>query len=179
MGVSMAPWFLAQVKPNADTIARRNLERQRFEVFQPLEKRTQVRAGRFVSRVRPFFPGYLFLSYPEAHAPWSLVNSTYGIARVVSFAGKPAQVPSAVISELRDACDADEIIALGHSLEPGDEVEVANGTFASFIGKVERLAPDNRVFVLMDFMGKQTRITLRSADVRLLDTSRSVRGAFL
>lgn len=172
MGVSMSPWFLAQVKPNADTIARRNLERQRFEVFQPLERQTQIRAGRFVSKVRPFFPGYLFLSYPEAHAPWSLVNSTYGIARVVSVAGKPARVPSSVICELRAACGADGIIAMDHSLEPGDQVEVANGSFATFIGRVERLAPDNRILVLMDFMGKQTRITLKSADVRPLDAGR-------
>jgi transcriptional antiterminator RfaH len=172
----MSPWYLAQVKPNADTIARRNLERQRFEVFQPLERRTQIRAGRFVPKIRPFFPGYLFLSYPEAHAPWSLVNSTYGISRVVSFAGKPAQVPSSVISGLRAGCGADEIIAMDHSLQPGDEVEVANGAFATFIGEVERLAPDHRVLVLMDFMGKQTRIMLRSADVRRMDGSRKAGG---
>lgn len=176
-GGSMSHWFLAQVKPNADATARRNLERQRFEVFQPRERRTQIRAGRFIPKIRPFFPGYLFLSYPEAHAPWSLVNSTYGIARLVSFAGKPAQVPASVISELKAACGADEIVELDQPLEPGARVEVANGSFATFIGEVERLAPDHRVHVLLDFMGKQTRVTLRSVDVRLIEASCSAKVA--
>ncbi len=167
----MTQWFLAQVKPNADAIARRNLERQQFRTFQPLEVRTRVKRGRFVSERRPFFPGYLFISYPDAAAPWSLINSTYGVARLVSFGGRPCPVPMNVIAELQAACGPDEVIALNEQLVPGAQVEIASGAFTSFIGEVERLTPDCRVLVLLDFMGKKTRVTLPAGDVRLASAS--------
>jgi transcriptional antiterminator RfaH len=173
----MSHWFLAQVKPNADAIARRNLERQHFATFQPLERRTRVKGGRFVSENRPFFPGYLFLSYPEAVAPWSLVNSTYGVSRLVSFAGKPAMVPDAVMAQLQGACDVDEVMAINHQFEPGTQVEIATGTFASFIGEIERLTPHCRVMVLLDFMGKKTRVNLPAANVRVAPRSLTLKAA--
>ncbi|MEE4317748.1 MAG: transcriptional activator RfaH [Erythrobacter sp.] len=162
----MTQWHLAQVKPNADKIATRNLERQNFLTFQPLERRTQVRGGRFVTSLRPFFPGYIFLSCPEAAAPWSLVNSTYGVARLVSFGGKPAPVPEGIIAGLMAACGEDGTITVSHQLQPGDLVAVTSGPFASLVGKIVRLTPDQRALVLIDFMGKQTRVRLPATDLR-------------
>jgi transcriptional antiterminator RfaH len=162
----MHQWFLAQIKPNADQLAKRNLERQSFVTFQPLERRTRVRGGKFETTLRPFFPGYLFISYPNTHAPWSLVNSTYGVARLVSFCGKPASVPNQVIADLRAACCEDNVMVQERHLKEGAYVEVSSGPFSSFLGQVERLTPDQRVLVLLDFMGKQTRVNLPAADLR-------------
>lgn len=175
-GLILTQWFLAQLKPNADQIAKRNLERQRFNTFLPLERRTRVRGGKFTAVLRPFFPGYIFLSYPETLAPWSVVNSTYGVARLVSFGGRPTPVPSEVIAELKIACGSDGVIELGHELMPGTSVEVASGAFTSFIGEVERLTPDHRVLVLLDFMGKQTRVNLPAGHVRPVTTGGSSSG---
>jgi transcriptional antiterminator RfaH len=162
----MSHWFLAQVKPNADQIARRNLERQRFMTFQPLERSTRVRGGKFTTHLRPFFPGYLFIAYPEAPAPWSLVNSTYGVARLVSFGGRPSPVPEQIIADLEAASGPDGVIARASELAQGTRVEVASGAFTNFIGEVERLTPNHRVLVLLDFMGKQTRVSLPALDLR-------------
>jgi transcriptional antiterminator RfaH len=159
-------WFLAQLKPNADQRARRNLERQHFMTFQPLERRTRLRGGKFTTVLSPFFPGYLFISYPENPAPWSLVNSTYGVTRLVSFAGKPAPVPGPILAALKAACGPDGVVTQEQELAPGSRVAVANGAFMHFIGEVERLTPDQRVLVLLDFMGKQTRVNLPAADLR-------------
>lgn len=173
----MSSWFLVQTKPNADTNARRNLERQRFITFQPLEQRTRVRKGRFVAERRPFFPGYLFASYPDAAAPWSVINSTYGVSRLVSFAGRPAAVPDAVIRSLREACDGEDVIALGQDLAKGDQVEIASGSFAGFIGEVLCLTPNDRVLVLLDFIGRETRVNLPATTVRPAPGSRLAKGA--
>jgi transcriptional antiterminator RfaH len=159
-------WFLAQVKPNADQRARRNLERQHFMTFQPLERRTRLRGGKFTTVLSPFFPGYLFISYPESPAPWSLVNSTYGVTRLVSFAGKPAPVPAPIIVALQAACGPDGVVTRAYELAPGSRVEVVSGAFTHFIGEVERLTPDHRVLILLDFIGKQTRVNLQAADLR-------------
>jgi transcriptional antiterminator RfaH len=162
----MAEWFVAQVKPNGDKIAKRNLERQGFITFQPLEKRTVAKGGRFHEQIRPFFSGYLFVRYPASVAPWSLVNSTYGVSRLVKFGERPAPVPPEVIAELRAACDAQGIIALSPDIRPGTTVEIRHGTFSSFVGQVERLAPDQRVMVLLDFMGKQTKVNVPTSHLR-------------
>lgn len=173
----MTHWFLAQVRPNADGLARRNLERQHFTTFQPLERRTRVKAGKFIVENRPYFPGYLFLSYPSAAAPWSLVNSTYGVSRLVSFAGKPAQVPEAVMVQLLAICDPNEVMAISQQLVPGTQVEIAAGAFANFMGEIERVTPNCRVMVLLDFMGKQTRVNLSASDVRISPGASSERAA--
>jgi transcriptional antiterminator RfaH len=170
-------WHCAQVKPNADKIAIRNLERQNFTTFQPLERCTRVRSGKFVTHLRPFFPGYVFLSYPEAAAPWSLVKSTYGVARLVSFGGRPAPVPASIVAGLQAACGEDGAITLDYQLQPGARITVTSGPFTSFIGEIERLAPDQRVLVLIDFMGKQTRVKLPATDVRPTATSGHARVA--
>lgn len=162
----MQTWFLVQTKANASAIARRNLERQGFAVFQPMERRTIARRGRFVDQIRPYFGGYLFVSYPTSTPPWSLVNSTYGVSRLVSFGGRPAPVPGQIIASLQDSCDENGTISLDRSISPGDEVEIAVGAMKDFVGRVEHLAPNDRAIVLLDFMGKQTKMVVNKAHLR-------------
>ena len=175
----MSEWMLAQLKPNADAIAKRNLERQGFGVFQPMERRTRVRRGRFVTQTRGFFPGYAFLNHPADCAPWSLVNSTYGVARLVRFGDRPAPVPEHVITSLRAACDENEIISNQCSLFAGAEVAIRSGVFSGFIGKLERLSPNDRALVLIDFMGKRTSVEISGSHLlqSAIDSFRSARRA--
>ena len=56
-------WYLAQMKPQSHQIAVRNLRRQGFEVFLPMQNVTGKARGRFVTRLQPFFPGYLFVAF--------------------------------------------------------------------------------------------------------------------
>jgi len=162
----MDTWYLSQTRPNADEIAKRNLQRQGFQTFQPMEVRTIVRRGRLVQQIRPFFVGYLFVSYPNPSPPWSLVNSTYGVARLVKFGDKLVPVPDKVMADLFAACDENAIISVEQGLAIGDTVEVLRGPLASFVGELERLSPDERAVILLDIIGKQTRVTINKADLR-------------
>lgn len=163
----MTVWRLAQVRPNADRIATRNLERQGFVTFQPLERSTIIRGGRFVPRLRPFFSGYLFVHYPGEASPWSLVNSTYGVVRLVKFGETPATVPASLICELQAACDDQGVIASQPCLATGSRVEVTFGALTGFVGEVERLTPDHRALVLVEFLGKETRANLPVAQLKV------------
>ena len=158
--------MLAQLKPNSDAIAERNLVRQGFETFRPLERHTVLRGSKFVTRTRPFFRGYLFIHHPAENAPWSLINSTYGVARLVKFGERPAPVPNHIIDGLRAACDQDGFIALTSQFAVGNEVEIQSGAFANFIGQIEQISPNDRALVLIDFMGTQTRVNLSAANLR-------------
>ncbi|WP_416898633.1 MAG: transcription termination/antitermination protein NusG [Minwuia sp.] len=161
-----ALWFLAQVKPNGHHIAERNLSRQGFPSFLPMEEATRRRRGRFVNALRPLFPGYIFIAFDPEHGLWRKVNSTLGIARLVSFGKSPAPVPNALVDGLRARCTADGTFRPAAPWSPGDSVKIARGPFAEFVGTVERLAPDNRVFVLLDLMGRRTRMTVDADKLR-------------
>ncbi|HCQ64780.1 MAG TPA: transcriptional activator RfaH [Rhodobacteraceae bacterium] len=161
-----ATWFLAQLKPNAASIAERNLRRQGFETFLPLEEETKQRGGKFVTAVRPLFPGYIFLSFDVTKGLWRAANSTSGITRLVSFGKKPAPVPLDLVSQLMLRCGTSGKLLPPKVLKPGDQVRVTRGPFADFVAEIEKIAPDRRVWVLLDLMGGRNRVALRPDQLR-------------
>lgn len=161
-------WFLAQLKPNSVQIAKRNLERQGFKTFLPMEEQTLERRGKFVTTTQPFFPGYIFVSFEAGKGHWGAVNSTNGITKLVSFGNTPAIVPAGMISELMQRCDISGKLLPPVVLLPGDQVLLTSGPFANFVAEVEKTAPERRVWVLMDVLGKKTRVTVNSDQIRSL-----------
>jgi transcriptional antiterminator RfaH len=164
-------WFLAQLKPNCAQIADKNLTRQGFKTFLPLEEETRQRNGKFISAMRPLFPGYIFVALDVTRGLWRSVNSTYGITRLVSFGKEPRPVPLDLVSQLMLRCDASGKLLPPKILKPGDQVALTTGPFANFVVEVEQIAPDRRVWVLMEFMGGQTRVAVGAENLRALNTS--------
>jgi transcriptional antiterminator RfaH len=162
-GGAMNHWYLIQFKPNSHRLAERNLHRQEFETFLPMQKITRRKASRFVSDLKPLFPGYMFVSVNSDLAPWRSINSTIGVSKLVSFEGKPKPLPLQLISGLMLRCDAYGALLPPKSLSEGDNVEMLTGPFASFIATVDTIDPEQRIWVLMDFMGQKTRMQV-SAD---------------
>ena len=159
-------WFLAQLKPNCAQIADRNLKQQGFPTFLPMQEGTQNRKGRFVSTLRPMFPGYVFVSFDVAGGLWRKIHSTYGITRLVSFGKEPAAVPLDIVSQLMLRCDTDGKLLPPKMLKSGDQVRLTSGPFADFVVTIENIAPDRRVCVLMDIMGGQTRVAVGADQLR-------------
>lgn len=159
-------WFLAQLKPNSAQIAKRNLERQAFETFLPLEETTQQRSSRFVTARRPLFPGYIFVAFSAAQGCWRTVNSTQGITRLVSFGRAPAPVPDGLVDGLKARCDSMGKLVAASALATGDAVTFTKGPFSDFVGEVEKIDADRRVWILMDLMGGQTRVKAEEAQLR-------------
>jgi len=161
-------WFLAQLKPNCANIADKNLKRQGFRTFLPLEEETRTRNGKFVTAMRPLFPGYIFVAFDVAHGFWRTVNSTYGITRLVSFGKEPTALPLDLVSQLMLRCDAQGKLLPPKLLKPGDQVTLTKGPFANFVAEVEKIAPDRRVWVLMELMGGQTRVAVGADQLRTI-----------
>lgn len=164
---SVKKWFLAQVKPNCLQIAERNLKRQGFETFLPKETRTRRIKDKFTSAATPLFPGYIFVAYDPDGGHWRSVNSTYGISKLVRFGAYPTSVPPGLIDALRERCCENGIIQPPATLSPGDDVVVTSGPFSDLIGRIERVESGKRVWVLLDLLGAQTRLSLAPDSVRL------------
>ncbi len=153
-------WHLAQVKPNAYRIAQRNLERQGFSVFNPLQDLTRKTRGQFVTRPLPLFPGYLFVCFDPLSGGYRQVNATLGISRLVSFGERPAEVPGDLIAALMSRCDAQGRMVQPAEVQAGDRVRFVKGPFADFVATIDSIESDRRIWVLMDLLGRDTRISI-------------------
>ena len=164
-------WYIVQFKPNSHKIAVRNLERQGFETFVPMHEVTRRTAVKFETVIRPLFAGYMFVACDPEQAPWRQINSTYGISRMLSVAEGSKPMPEALITGLRARCDKVGKVMPLENFEAGQSVEVHSGPFANFIATVEQMASDARVWVLLDFMGKETRVQINSQTMQAVSTA--------
>jgi len=89
----------------------RNLHRQGFETFLPMQDVTQRHSTKFVQQRRPLFSGYMFVSFALDTAPWRKINSTVGVARLVSFDGQSKALPPDLIAGLMARCDTQQSLA--------------------------------------------------------------------
>ena len=159
-------WYTVQFKPNSHKIAVRNLQRQGFETFLPMHEMTRRTAAKLETVTRPLFAGYMFVACDPEKAPWRQINSTYGVSRMLSFGEGPKPMPEALIAGLRARCDnVDKVMPL-EDFEAGQSVEMHSGPFANFIATVEQMASDARVWVLLDFMGKETRVKVDKQQIQ-------------
>ena len=53
----MQPWFVVQLKPNGETIAKRNLLRQSIKIFAPFEEVTTRKARKLIQTCKTLFGG--------------------------------------------------------------------------------------------------------------------------
>ena len=91
-------WFLVQLKPNSAQIAKRNLERQGFRVFNPTRLIAKLASSKFVDKHEQLFPGYMFVSFDPEDGP--MINSTFGVARLVQFGSMPKHLPISLMTAL-------------------------------------------------------------------------------
>ena len=162
-------WYLAQCKPNATHIAARNLENQDFISFLPLQECVKRKGTGFQHQIRPLFPGYLFVQLDITEGPWCKINSTRGIARLVSFGAKPSVVPDAIIANLMARCDEMSIIQDAGALVLGAQTQVAQGPFSGFVATIADVEANDRIYILLDIMGQLTKVSIDAKALTPLD----------
>jgi transcriptional antiterminator RfaH len=162
-------WFVLQFKSNSHNQAAKNLNRQGFETFLPLSDITSRRSSRFISTTKPLFPGYMFITFDSAETEWYKINNTFGVLRLVTFNSNPKSIPTTFIDHLMKRCDSSSKLIPVKKLKKGDQVKVLTGPFADFIATVEKYETDHRILILMDLMGRKTKIQTPSDALKLSD----------
>ena len=151
-------WFILQFKSNSHHQAARNLNRQGFETFLPLHDATSRKLSRFINTSKPLFPGYMFIKFDRAESDWHKVNNTYGVSRLLTFNSILKSIPTKFVDSLMKRYDSSGKLIPIEKLKNGDQVTVLKGPFANFIVTVEKYEDDQRIWVLMDLMGRKTKI---------------------
>lgn len=151
-------WYLAQLKPGGFDRAKTNLRRQNFQTFMPVRATSLRRNGKIVPAQKPLFPGYLFTQVLPDRQNWRAINSTYGVARLVSLGqGKPTPVPADFMTDLFCRTDAEGLLGAPEDLKPGDRVRIISGPFSQQIAEIEAAESKDRVILLMALMGRAVR----------------------
>jgi transcriptional antiterminator RfaH len=162
-------WFILQFKSNSHHLAAKNLNQQGLETFLPLQDTTSRRASRFINTSKPLFPGYMFIKFDRAESEWHKINSTYGVSRLITFNSILKSIPTTFVDSLMMRYDLSGKLLPIKKLKKGDHVRVLKGPFANFIATVEKYEADQRIWILMDLMGKKTKIQTPSDILTLSD----------
>ncbi|MDB9918985.1 KOW motif-containing protein [Amylibacter sp.] len=162
-------WFILQFKSNSHHLAAKNLNRQGFETFLPLHDTTSRRLSRFVNTSKPLFPGYMFIKFDRTESEWHKINSTYGVSRIITFNSILKSIPTIFVDHLLKRYDLSGKLIPMQKLKKGDHVTVLKGPFANFIATVEKYEADQRIWILMDLMGRKTNIQTPSDNLILSD----------
>ena len=162
-------WFILQFKSNSHHLAVKNLNRQGFDTFLPLYNTTLRKTSRFVASNKPLFPGYMFISFDKSKSKWHKINSTYGVSRLITFNYILKSIPTIFVDHLMKRYDTSGKLIPIRKLEKGDHVTILKGPFANFIATVEKYEADQRILILMDLMGRKTKIITQSDTLILSD----------
>ena len=155
-----AYWAVAGTENQRETIAAFFLAQAQFETYLP---RIRIRRGR-ASRVPALFPGYIFVRVVDR---WHIIESTIGVTNVVKMAGGPARLRDDIVDKIR-AREHDGLIKLPSApkrFKHGDQVAIARGSFRGRLALYDGQSARDRVFVLLELLGRQTRVELALGDV--------------
>ncbi len=168
-GQAVEPWHLAYTKPRSEAAASMQLARQGYEAYLPLYKTLKRGPEGLLPQRSPMFPRYVFFRAGRAGQSIAPVRSTLGVSHIVRFGVTPATVSDALLDALRAFEQQREQAGPEtlSSLQPGRRVAVCDGPLKGLEGLVSASA-GQRVTVLLDVLGLQTRVSLPTHHLEVL-----------
>jgi transcriptional antiterminator RfaH len=146
-------WYALQSKPNKEEMLARQLALRGDETFYP---RIRVKAVNPRARkVKPYFPGYLFVRTDLERTGASTFRYIPGAAGLIMFGGEAAHVPDGLIQAIRQRVEAGNA-GEAEACKPGATVIIQSGPFAGYEAIFNaRLPGTERAHVLLKLLGNR------------------------
>lgn len=160
-------WYVVQTKPRQEQRALLNLERQGFPCYLPTRAKKKLKNKISSVEYEPLFTNYLFiqLDLSTTAKSWTPVKSTLGVSRLVGFGTQPLSVDPQLI-EIIQSYETD---LSNQNPEPlfstGQKVTVTDGPFKGIEAVFQLEDGDARSIVLIDILGKQTRLQVATSSL--------------
>lgn len=160
-------WLVARTHPRAEGRACENLARQGYSVYAPSMRRWRVHGRQRDIVQRPLFPRYVFVGTRAVAGRWRSILSTFGVSDLVRQGEIPACVPESLVATLRanESAGAFDETRAARALAPGAAVRVLVGPFADVVGRLVALREDDRILVLLDFLGREATVAFAARDL--------------
>ena len=166
----MLRWYVMHSKPQKEALLRERLRIQRIEVYLPSIRVKPVNPR--ARKVKPFFPGYLFVHVDLENIPISELRSIPGSIGLVCYGGEPADVGDALIRAIQKQVEeiTDSADSYVDRFRPGDLVVINDGPFATYKAMFDcRLSGSDRVRVLLELLqGQKMRVELSGRQLQPL-----------
>ena len=158
-------WYAIRIKVNRERDVEKRLRDLRLEVFQPWMRARRRIGSKFHWVQVPLFPGYIFCRL-DMVLSGKAARYSPGVKDFLSFGSRIAEVGEDIIDALRERCP-DGIAQIDSvRAKPGDTVRINEGPFSGLEAIFEqKLKGSERVAVLLDILGRQTRIVLPSETI--------------
>lgn len=168
-------WYAIHTYAGYENAVARNLnqrieslgmEDKIFSVLVPIEKKVTVKGGKRVTVDEKIYPGYVLVDMVVTDDSWYVVRNT---PRVTGFIGSgvvPVPLEKSEIEELFRRMGDDK---LEHDIDltPGEAVEIVDGPFKEFEGKVNEIDKERgKVKVLVSMFGRETPVELDFLQVK-------------
>jgi transcription antitermination factor NusG len=152
-------WYVVRTRPNAEQRVAAELRARGLEVYLPSERRLRRHARRTTVVEHALLPGYLFAAVrvkPDFH----LIRAAPGVECVLGRGvdGRPLPVKDEEVATLHLAEELGEFdMTPGlRTFQVGARVKIIAGPFKGFSAKVDHVAREKRVFILMQkLFGRQ------------------------
>jgi transcriptional antiterminator RfaH len=160
-------WYVVHCKPGEEQKALENLQKQGFECFLPTLKQEKLVRGQVTSVIKPLFSRYLFVQTQSQNQNFSVIKSTKGVHRLVSFGPLPSQVSDTLIETIRSLASllGSEINDSRSLIRSGDEVMLIDGPLKGIKGIFHESSGTKRAFVLIYLLHKQHTIQVDKSDI--------------
>ncbi len=159
-------WYLIHSKPNQESVANEQLQRQGYETYLPLAPVFRRKRGKTIRVIAPMFPRYLFIHLSNQTDDWRPIRSTIGVSTLVRFGMEPARVPDNLIRAIVSRENEDGVITLPkQEFEAGESVRIATGPFEGYEAVFSSAEPKDRVIVLLNIAENYVKINLNQSDI--------------
>ena len=134
-------------------IENRNLRDMIQDVKIPVETVVEIKDGKRKETENKLYPSYVFVKMVLTDETWYIVRNTRG---VTGFVGASSQKPSPLSQKEVDAMGV-ETKSQTIDFAVGDNVEIADGPLAGFVGEVVEIDADAmKVKVNVSMFGRET-----------------------
>src|SRR6185295_8686627 len=152
-----------RVKTTLESRAQQfSLQDKITQVLIPMEKVSEIKAGKKTISTRKFFPGYVLIEMGMTGDTWSLVKNTPGVSGFIGSGKKPLPLnETEVNSIIKQAEEKKEKPTPKVIFEKGESVRVKEGPFVNFNGTIEEVNPNKgKLKVLVAIFGRTTPVEL-------------------
>lgn len=111
--------------------------------------------------LQPLFPRYLFVGLDLKIDAWRAVNGTRGVAYLLLNDGHPLGISTSIIEELK-ILENDGVVPIicVSAFTKGENLRVMDGAFKDQVASFQMMDDKQRVQLLLNFLGRETRITV-------------------
>jgi transcription antitermination factor NusG len=171
--ITLTDSFVLRTQQHRERWAAENIFRQGRRFYLPTiveTVRTVKRGNRqreFVTK--PLFPGYLFVD--ASSGQWHELLTAFGVTGIVAGASdRPAIIHAVRLREIHamEGQDGNVRLVSASLLRAGQTARITSGSYTGFLGVVQGMSANDRVQILLDYMGRKVPFLVRYDNLELV-----------